>query len=314
MKVTCYAAGIIGASWATNFALKGCEVTVFDVKCEFLAQAKKQILHNFEYLLQLGCLTSEVVSNALSNISYTTDVEKALKNAQFIQESAPEKLSLKKEIVALFDRYAPNDCIVASSTSGLRITDIAEESSHPDRYIGAHPFNPPHLIPLVEITKGKHTTQEIVERSLNFYRAMGKEPIVLNKEKLGFVANRLSHTVLREVISLVEEGVCSVEDADKALVYGPGLRWASVGQIMIAELGTQGGVRAGIERFAPLNESIFEDLENRTKVPQDWATTAEKGIAQEKEHRPECIGQTTEQIAAFRDRVLVTLLRLHGKL
>ena len=115
-------------------------------------------------------------------------------------------------------------------------------------------------------------------------------------------------------MSLVHEGVCSVEDADKALTYGPGLRWAAVGQIMIGELGTAGGVRAGTERFTPLNESIFRDLENRVTVPEDWADVAEAGIAEEKAHMPNSIGHTTQDIAAFRDTVLIELLKLHGKL
>lgn len=314
MKVACYAAGVIGTSWATNFALKGCSVSVYDIKEEFLHSAERQIQSNLIYLARQGCITEAEVSSTLDRVCCTSDVEQAVRDAEFIQESGPERLELKREIVETLDRYAPTDCIIASSTSGLRITDIAAFSSRPERYIGAHPFNPPHLIPLVELTRGERTSPDAIERARAFYCAMGKEPIVLQKEKMGFVANRLSHAVLREVMSLVTEGVCSPEDADKALTYGPGLRWASVGQIMIGELGTQGGVRAGVERFTPLNESIFRDLENRTEVPKNWADVAEGGVIRAKASMPECIGHTTEEIAAFRDRVLVELLKLHGKL
>ncbi len=314
MKVTCYASSVIGTSWATNFALRGCEVTVYDLTEDLLNHAKNMVAANLEDLARHDCLPMHQVELIVGNIRFTTDAVSAVTDAQFIQESGPERLETKQEFVRFFDRYAPEECIVASSTSGLKITDIAAQSSRPGRYIGAHPFNPPHLIPLVEITKGERTSPETVEQAVRFYRSLDKEPIVLHKEKTGFVANRISHAVLREVMSLVHEGVCSVEDADKALTYGPGLRWAAVGQIMIGELGTTGGIREGMARFAPMNEVIFRDLENRVTVPPDWSDVAEAGIAEEKAHMPDCIGHTTQDIAAFRDRVLIELLKLHGKL
>lgn len=314
MKVTCYASGVIGTSWATNFALKGCSVTVYDLNEELLTHAERLIRDNLRYLESQDCLRGQTVETIMRRIALTTDVTVALRDAEFIQESGPERLELKQSFVELFDRLAPAECIIASSTSGLRISDITAKSTHPNRYVGAHPFNPPHLIPLVELTKGEHTSPETIERALAFYRDMGKEPIVLQKEKAGFVANRLSHSVLREVMSLVDEGVCSVEDVDKALTYGPGLRWAAVGQVMVGELGTVGGIREGTLRFKALNETIFQDLENRTTVPDHWENTAEVGIAEEKAHMPDCIGHTTEEIAQFRDHVLVTLLKLHEKL
>lgn len=314
MNVTCYASGVIGTSWATNFSIKGCDVTVYDLEERLLERAESLVRENLEHLAAQGCFSVDCVPEIMSRIHYTTDPEKAMENAEFIQESGPEKLELKQRFVELFDQYAPEECVVASSTSGLRISDITEKSRHPGRYIGAHPFNPPHLIPLVEITKSEATDQAVLERAVTFYRSMGKEPIVLQKEKVGFVANRLSHAVLREVMNLVTEGVCAPEDADRALTYGPGLRWAAVGQIMIGELGTQGGIRAGTERFTPLNESIFRDLENRTTVPENWADVAEAGVIAEKRDMPDEIGHTAEEIAAFRDKVLVELLKLHGKL
>lgn len=314
MKVTCYASGMIGTSWATNFALKGCEVIVYDLNDTLLERARAQIQSNLSDLIKEGCIDGQWLQSIMERVSFTTNAERALRDAEFIQESGPERLAIKRDMVALFDELAPNNCIIASSTSGLKISDITAQSAFPERYIGAHPFYPPHLIPLVEITKGDQTSPEVIQRALDFYREMGKEPIVLQKEKAGFVANRLSHAVLREVMSLVHEGVCSVEDADKALTYGPGLRWAAVGQVMVGELGTPGGIRAGTERFMLLNESIFRDLENRTTVPEDWADVAEAGIRQEKAHMPDSIGHTTEEIAAFRDHVLVELLKLHKKL
>jgi 3-hydroxyacyl-CoA dehydrogenase len=314
MKAACYAAGVIGSSWATNFSMQGCEVYVYDLKDSLLEQAKAHIQSNLEHLRDAGCLTQEEADQAAGRIHYTTSVEEAVSGADFIQESGPENLDIKRSIIQTIEQYAPADCPIASSTSGLRVTDIAAGAAHPERLVGAHPFNPPHLIPLVELTKGEQTDEKFVTAAVDFYRKMKKEPIVLKKEKIGFVANRLSHAVLREVINLVNEGVCTPEEADKALVYGPGLRWASVGQIMIGELGSQGGWPEAAVRFKPLNEAIFRDLENRTELPENWGEVATQGAKETMEHMPDCIGHTREEIAQFRDKVLIELLKLHEKL
>lgn len=314
MKVTCYAAGIIGSSWATNFAMCGCEVFIYDQTDEFLVRAQKLIHNNLDFLEKMGCLTRMEVQDIEGRIHYTIDTKEAIENANFIQESGPENLEIKHEIVREIEQYAPEDCVIASSTSGLRITSIAQDTIHPERFIGAHPFNPPHLIPLVEITKGEKTSDHFLNFAVAFYRQMKKEPIVLKKEKVGFVANRLSHAVLREVISLVDEGVCTPEEADKALVYGPGLRWASIGQILIGELSSSGGWQETAVRFRPLNETIFRDLENRTQLPENWGEVASLGARQSIEHMPEKIGHSREAISQFRDHVLIELLKLHGKL
>lgn len=313
-KVVSYASGVIGTSWATNFALKGCDVTVYDIEDRFLETAKERIRGFLEDLASRQCIEESAILSVMGRITYTTDVEQALTGAEFIQESAPEKLELKQSIVALIDRYAPPECVVASSTSGLRISDITAQSAHPWRYVGAHPFNPPHLIPLVEITKGDKTAPETVEQAVAFYRSVGKEPVVLNKEKVGFIANRFQHAVLREVIALVTEGVCSVADADRALTYGPGMRWAAIGQGLIGELASPDGARAFNDAFRPASERIFRDLSAMTEIPDVWSDLVEAGVEAEKAELSDCIGHTREEIAGFRDQVLLSLLKLHGKL
>ncbi len=313
-KVVCYASGVIGTSWATNFALKGCNVTVYDIEDRFLQNAGQQIKGFLQDLADKDYLYAEEIPCVLARISYTTDVERALAGADFVQESAPEKLELKKSIVKLIDEYAPEGCVAASSTSGLRISDITAESIHPERYIGAHPFNPPHLIPLVEITRGEKTSRDTIKRAVQFYRSMDKEPVVLNKEKVGFIANRFQHAVLREVIALVTEGVCSVADADRALTYGPGLRWAAIGQGLIGELASPDGARAFNEAFQPASERIFRDLSTMTEIPASWFDLVDEGVEAEKFELSDTIGHTREEIAAFRDEVLLTLLKLHGKI
>lgn len=314
IKVTCYGGGLIGASWATNFALEGCQVLVYDLDEPRLDKAKGQLERNLAHLSQLGCLAPQQAAAVARRVVFTNDPARALTDTEFVQESGPEDLALKRTIMQTIERYAPGDCPVASSTSGMRISDIAKDTQVPERFVGAHPFNPPHLIPLVEITRSEQTSTDCLNRVLAFYRSMKKEPIVLQKEKIGFVANRLSHAVLREVMSLIAEGVCTPEDADRALVYGPGLRWASIGQIVIGELGSQGGNREGAVRFKALNEAIFRDLENRVALPEHWGEIAAQGAEDAIAHMPDAIGHTREAVAQFRDRVLVELLRLHGKL
>ena len=314
LKVACYAAGIIGSSFAVNFAMKGIECHVYVTNEDRKTRGTAAIERVIDSLKKLGVVDEEKKRAIWDKIRVTTDPTEAFSGVSLIQENGPEKLEVKREIMQIIDQYAPADAVFASSTSGMSITEIAALSAHPERCIGAHPFNPPHLIPLVEITKGEQTQQSYVDKALGIYRAAGKEPVVLNKEKKGFIANRFSHAVLREAMALVAEGVCSPEDADRALVYGPGIRWAVLGQYMVGELGSPGGVKAGMLRFQPMSESIFQDLENLQHMPPEIPDLAEAGVARYKAELPDSIGHTNEEIAAFRDRVLVELLRLHGKI
>ena len=314
MKVACYAAGIIGSSFAANFAMKGIECSVYVTNEDRAQRGSTAIERVLASLVKLGGIQECDLAEIRARIHVTTDPAQAFSGVSLIQENGPEKPEIKKEIMAVIDEYAPSDAVFASSTSGMSITKIAETARYPERCIGAHPFNPPHLIPLVELTKGEKTQDRYLQKALEIYRLAGKEPIVLRKEKIGFVANRLSHAVLREVMALLAEGVCSVEDVDRALVYGPGIRWASVGQVMVGELGSPGGAKAGMIRFQPMSEGIFRDLSNITQYPDGMLDLIDPGIQQAKEHMPDCIGHTTEEIAAFRDKVLIALLKMHQKM
>jgi len=314
MKTACYAAGVIGSSFAVSFALNDIECRVYVTNEDRKTRGTAAIEKVLDSLVQIEAISAERRQEVRERIIVTTDPKEAFDGVSLIQENGPEKLEVKQEILEVIEQYAPEDAIVASSTSGMPVTDIAAKAKHPERCIGAHPFNPPHLIPLVEITKGEKTTQECVDKAVAIYRQAGKEPVVLLKEKKGFIANRFSHAVLREAMALIAEGACTAEDADRALVYGPGIRWASVGQCMIGELGTAGGVKEGFTRFAPLNAMIFQDLSEITEVPEGVAEMAEKGVNKLYEENPDCIGHNKEEVSAFRDKVLVEVLKLHGKL
>lgn len=313
-KVVALGGGLIGSGWATNFLWKGLDVTVFDVDSAALKNAKDSIVRNLQYLAGKHILDYEEVVSAVSRATYTTKLEEALKDADFIQEAGPEKYEIKQALVADCDRYAPA-AIFASSTSGLLISEIARHSRYPERCIGAHPYNPPHLIPLVEISRGDKTSDETVARTRNFYQSLGKEPIVLEKEAQGFVANRLSVALYREAVDLVVRGVCTVEDIDKAVSYGPGLRYALMGPNLIYHLGGgPHGVKGILAHIGPSVENWWADMADWKAWPANWGTIAQEGVSQAIKNRSPEMGRTSQEIAQWRDDRLLELLKILGKL
>lgn len=314
-KVACVGAGMIGSSWATNFAMKGYPVCLYDIGTELLYNAQKNIKRNFNILQQYGIMTKQAVEKAENLLEYTASIEAAVKEVQFIQESGPEKYEVKQQILAEIEEYTSSQTIIASSTSGLLITEIAEFAINPERCIGAHPYNPPHILPLVEINKGEKTSPEVVQAAYNFYSHLGKEPIILQKESLGFIANRLQISLVREAVDLVMRGVCSVEDIDKAVTFGPGLRWALIGPNLISQLG---GGRQGIRGLSihlnPSAEKWLADMAKWDKFPDGWPDIAQEGVDKEMANRSAEFGRTNEEIVQFRDRSLFELLKIHKKL
>jgi 3-hydroxyacyl-CoA dehydrogenase len=314
-KVACVGTGVIGASWATNFVFKGYPVNIYDINQQQLDLAKVNIEKNLEFLLGKKVLTKKVVDKAKTLVKYTTNIEEAVHDVQFIQEAGPEKYDIKQAILAEIDKYTDPQTIFASSTSGLLITEITKYSPHPERCIGAHPYNPPHLIPLVEISKGAKTSTETVNAACEFYKAVGKEPVVLQKEALGFISNRLQMALYREAIDLVMRGVCSVEDIDKAACFGPGLRYGIMGPNLIYELGGGAvGIKGLFKHVGASVEMWWADMADWKKWPEGWLDIAQEGVNREKANRPAEIGRTTEEIIRFRDSMLVDLLKLHHKL
>ena len=257
----------------------------------------------------------EEIEKIESRISYTKSIENAVKNTKFIIESGPEKYEVKWSIVNDVEKYASEDAIIASSTSGLLITEIAKNAKHPERFIGAHPYNPPHLIPLVEITKGEKTKDENVQLAYDLYKSIKKEPVILQKEALGFICNRIQMAVYREVSDLVMRGVCSIEDADKAVTYGPGIRWAIMGPSLVFELGGGQGHIDGLMNH--LNDSIklwLNDMTDWKEFPEQFPEIAREGVEESLKNRPKEIGNTDESLAEYRDKMLIEILKLHNKL
>ncbi len=228
-NVTCFGTGLIGSAWGVNFLIKGVNVTLYDLDEGKLADAKARITSMLDFYKEMKVLDDAQYADCQKRAKYTCDVKEAVKDAEFIQENGPENIAIKQSIIKTIEEYCRPDAIISSSTSGLLASDIAANAQHPERILGGHPYNPVHLIPLVELVKGKHTTQEVLDKAVAFYREMGKEPVVLSREVPGFICNRIQVAVNREAYELVLRGICTVEDVDKAVVFGPacaGASWA----------------------------------------------------------------------------------------
>jgi len=313
--VSCVGAGVIGYSWALYFSLKKLNVTVYDISDESLSLAKKRVHSSLSSLIKNGVIDEQESLKIEERILYTTSMEEAVSNAQLIVESAPENYDIKRSIVKEIEEFTSDDTIIVSSTSGLLITEIAKDAKHPERFIGAHPYNPPHLIPLVEITKGEKTSEEVVRVAKEFYISIGKEPVVLQKEALGFICNRIQMALYREVCDLVSRGVCSVEDADKAVTFGPGLRWGIMGPSLVFQLGGgEHGISGLLQHLNPSINLWLEDMADFKEFPKEFGPIVQKGVNEEMKNRPPEIGNDDASLAEYRDKMLIEMLKLHNKL
>lgn len=308
-------AGVIGYSYALKFAMEGLEVWAQNRTEESSARAKGRVEESLSSLVKNGVYTEDEAKEVAVRIHYTTSIAEAVKDAQFIQESSAEHYDVKWQIVYEIEAAAAPDAIIASSTSGLLVTEIAKNAKHPERFCGGHPYNPPHLIPLVEITRGEKTSEETVECAKAFYQKLGMEPVVLKKEALGFICNRLQMALYREVANLVMSGVCTVEDADKAVTFGPGIRWGIMGPSLVFELGGGAGGVSGLMNHLHDSTTLWlQDMADWKEFPAEWADIAQKGVDEELAHRPAEVGNTPETLAEWRDKMLIEELKLHHKL
>lgn len=305
-----YGGGTIGGGFAAFFALKGLHVTVCDLYVDF---AKGKVQTAVDAYVKYG-----ITDNAealMTRITFTDDPAKAFTGVDFVQENGPEDPEKKHELIAVLERYLPENAIIASSSTGLPATVVAEGAKHPERIMVAHPFNPSYLIPLIEICKGEKTEDRYVQRAVEFYKSCGKTPIVLKKERPGFVANRLAHALWREEMALVCEGVCTLEDADNAICYGPGLRWGIMGPAMGYELGAgELGLGGMMEKFGASSNGIYADLSTLKATPAEFPELARAQMPELMKNLPDHVGHTHEEAAAFRDQMLVEMLKMHRKL
>jgi len=299
-RVGIIGAGTIGASWAAHFLARGVDVQAWDPGPGSEARIRRFVDEAWPALERLGLAPGADPAR----LRYCDDVESALSEVQFVQESAPEDKALKLELYEHFDSALPGDAVLASSTSGLLLSELQAGRAGRARFVLGHPFNPPHLIPLVEVLGGAETAAEVVDWTLAFYDAHGKTAIRLNKEVPGHLVNRLQVAIWREAIDAVVSGLASVEDVDKAIAYGPGLRWALMGPHQIFHLaGGPGGMRNFLEHFGPNIEHWWRDMRDVSLTPEIKAALIDGVDA-------ESAGRSVETLAAERDARLLDLLEL----
>jgi 3-hydroxyacyl-CoA dehydrogenase len=303
-RVAVIGTGVIGASWTALFLANGLEVVATDVAPDAEAALKRFVAAAWPALQRLG-LASGASQN---NVTFTAALANALKDVDLVQENGPEKIDFKKTLYRQLDELLPADVIIASSSSGLTMSEIQSAcEKHPERCVIGHPFNPPHLVPLVEIVGGAKTSEATIRRAADFYTSIGQRTVRLNKEMPGHVANRLQAALAREVYYLVAEGVVSATDVDTALCWGPGLRWGIMGNMMLNHLGGgSGGIEHFFHQFAGPMTAWWKTLGSPVLTPD-----VQKKLIDSV--HTEIGSRTIEELEAERDEVLLGLIELRKK-
>jgi carnitine 3-dehydrogenase len=298
-RVAVVSTGVIGASWAAHFLARGLDVVATDPAPGAEQRLRADVDAHWPTLERLGLVDGA----SPDRLTFTADPAKAVSDADFVQENGPEREDVKHALFAVLDTAARPDVVLASSSSGLLPSAIARGCPHhPERVVIGHPFNPPHLIPLVEVVPGEKTSDEAGEKAMAFYTAVGKRPIRLRQELPGHVANRLQAALWQEAYSLVERGVASVADIDTAISQGPGLRWAVLGPFVNQHLsGGSGGIAHVLEHLGPPTQAWWRDLRSVTLTPELVATLV-AGVDEE------LAGVDPAALVARRDAVLDALL------
>ena len=260
-RIRIVGAGLMGHALALDFALRGQAVHVTDADPERLSTLRERVQADCLPLIKAGILDAASANALIERITPVPDIAAAVRDATYVVEAVTERLEVKKALFAELEQAAPADAIFASNTSGLRATDLAADLAHPERVIVAHYFNPPHLIPAVEIVPGERTSQETVDRTLSLLRGIGKLPVALKREVPGFIANRLQAALLREAIYLVESGAATTEDID-AIIHGAvGRRLSVMGPFQVLDF-------AGLDVWADIGSYLFADLDTTDTAQQ----------------------------------------------
>jgi 3-hydroxyacyl-CoA dehydrogenase len=303
-RVAIIGTGVIGASWTALFLAKGLEIVATDPAPNAEAALKKFVEAAWPALKRLGLAPGA----SQSKLTFTPDLATAVKGVDLVQENGPERIDFKKKLYGQLDELLPADVIIASSSSGLTMSDIQSGCpSHPERCVIAHPFNPPHLVPLVEIVGGAKTSEQTIARASEFFKGLGKQTIRVRKEVPGHVANRLQAALAREVYHLVSEGVVSAADVDTALCWGPGLRWGIMGNMMLNHLGGgEGGIEHFFQQFAGPMTAWWKVLGQPVLTPEVQKKLIDSVHA-------EVGSRSIDELAAERDEMLLGLLELRTR-
>lgn len=302
-RIAIVGTGVIGASWAAQYLARGFDVIATDPASDAEANLRKYVDDAWTVLNSIGLSPGA----SRDRLEFTADMKKALAKADFVQENGPERVDFKIKLYADMDAVTPPDSLIASSSSTLTMSVLQSKCEHPERCVIGHPFNPPHVIPLVEVVGGAKTSPAAIEKALTFYKSIGKQAILLRKEVPGHVANRLQSALYREVLYLIEQGVLSVADADDAVSWGPGLRWGVMGPSLQFHLGGgAGGIQHFIDHLLPAMEPLWKVLGTPGLTPEFKQRLAAGTL-------DEAAGRSVAQLAEAENEVLVGLLRLRAE-
>ncbi|MGW1171157.1 3-hydroxyacyl-CoA dehydrogenase NAD-binding domain-containing protein [Streptomyces sp. NPDC001153] len=302
-RVAIVGTGTIGASWATHYLARGFDVTATDPAPTAETALRSYVEAAWDAAASIGLAPGA----SPDRLSFTADLRQAVADADFVQENAPERPELKVKLFADIDEATPPDAILASSSSGITMSVIQAECRRPERTVIGHPFNPPHIIPLVEVVGGTRTAPETIQDVMTFYAAIGKKPVHLKKELPGHVANRIQVALYREVVYLVQEGVLDVADSDDAVSWGPGLRWGVMGPHLLWHLGGgEGGIQHFMETLMPRMVASWQDLGTPEFTPELQQTIV-AGVLDE------AGGHSVDELADRRDAMLSALLAVRTR-
>jgi 3-hydroxyacyl-CoA dehydrogenase len=301
-RVAVVGTGVIGASWAAQYLARGLDVVATDPAPNAEANLRRYVDEAWGQLEEIGLSPGA----SRDRLSFTSDSKQALAQADFVQENGPERPDFKMKLFAAIDEATPLDSIIASSSSGITPSVIQSACKHPERVIVGHPFNPPHIVPLVEVVGGTKTSPAAIQQAMHFYASIGKKPIHLRKELPGHVANRLQAALYREMLHLIDQDVLSVEEADTAVSYGPGLRWGVMGQSLQWHLGGgAGGIKHFMEQLMDPLAAMMKTLGNPEVTPELKQTIVD-GVMRE------AGGHSVDELAREENEVIIGLLRLRA--
>ncbi len=304
-RVVVLGAGTMGAGIAQCLADHGHEVTLTDVDPSALQRALQRIATSRTTLETAGLQSSDVSNDGERRLTTSTNLETSVSQADLVIEAVPENIELKCEVFATLDRLAPPHAALVSNTSGLSITTLARATGRPEQVAGFHWWNPAELVPLVEVTSGEQTDPQLIQQLLDLAVAVGKQPIHVRRDVPGFVGNRLQFAVFREALHLIQEGVVSPEDLDRAMTGGPGFRWGFLGPLQAADFG-------GLDVFHSIASYLWQDLGDATTPPAVLCDQLAAGRLGTKtgsgfyDYSPEDLARLTER----RDRFLLGLKQL----
>jgi len=296
--------GVIGASWAALYLARGFNVVATDPAPNAEANLRKYIDAAWKDLTVIGLSPNA----SRERLRFILDMKQALADADLVQENGPERKDFKIKLFADMDAATPPGSIIASSSSGLTMSVMQSACKNPERCVIGHPFNPPHVVPLVEVVAGEKTSAQTVQRAISFYASIGKKPIHVRKEVVGHVANRLQAALYREIVYLIEQGVLDVADSDAAVCWGPGLRWGVMGPNLLFHLGGgQGGIQHFMEHLSGPVATWWKDLGTLTEFSPQVKQTIIEGVLKEVGNR------SIEELERERDTMLLELLATRAR-